>query len=60
MRVLHPLFVHLHVKPAWMLYRGAALLKLVGMSNKLRTGAALLLNRVFERDLSIVSPGRGT
>ncbi len=42
-------------RPAWMLYRGAYLLKLVGTKNKLRTGVTLLLNRIFERDLSLVS-----
>ena len=41
-------------KPAWMIYRGAYLLKLVGSKNKLRAGVTLLLNRIFERDLSMV------
>jgi len=41
-------------RPAWLMYRGAYLLKLVGTKNKLQAGMTLLLNRVFERDLSIM------
>jgi len=41
-------------RPAWMMYRGAYLLKLVGTKNKLQAGMTLLLNRIFERDLSIM------
>jgi len=41
-------------RPAWMMYRGAYLLKLVGTKNKLQAGVTLLLNRLFERDLSIM------
>ncbi len=44
-------------RPAWMIYRGAYLLKLVGPKNKLRAGMTLLLNRVFERDLSLIGSG---
>ncbi|MFQ5678156.1 MAG: NAD(P)/FAD-dependent oxidoreductase [Gemmatimonadota bacterium] len=40
--------------PAWAIYRLTYLLKLVGLQNKVRTAATLLLNRVFERDLSCV------
>jgi NADH dehydrogenase len=46
--------IQLRGRPAWMLYRGAYLLKLVGAKNKLRAAMSLLLNRVFERDLSVV------
>ncbi|MFQ5689482.1 MAG: NAD(P)/FAD-dependent oxidoreductase [Gemmatimonadota bacterium] len=40
--------------PAWVLYRATYLLKLVGLRNKVRTGVTLALNRIFERDLSLV------
>jgi len=46
--------IQLRGRPAWMLYRTAYLLKLVGAKNKLRAAMTLLLNRVFERDLSAV------
>ncbi|MFQ5891054.1 MAG: NAD(P)/FAD-dependent oxidoreductase [Gemmatimonadota bacterium] len=39
---------------AWAMYRATYLLKLVGTANKLRAGTTLLLNRLFERDLSWV------
>jgi len=41
-------------RPAWAIYRTAYLLKLVGLQNKVRAGMTLLLNRIFERDLSYV------
>lgn len=37
---------------AWTIYRTAYLLKLVGTKNKVRAGVTLLLNRLFERDLT--------
>lgn len=46
--------IQIRGRPAWMLYRSAYLLKLVGTRAKLQVGMTLLLNRVFERDLSIV------
>lgn len=39
---------------AWAVYRTAYLLKLVGTENKFRAATTLLLNRLFERDLSRV------
>ena len=41
---------------AWATYRGAYLLKMVGLKNKLRAGVTLGLNRLFERDLSVLDP----
>lgn len=40
--------------PAWALYRGTYILKMVGLKNKVRAGVTLLLNRLFERDLTAV------
>lgn len=40
---------------AWFLYRSTYLMKLVGAQSKARAAATLLLNRIFERDLSCVS-----
>lgn len=45
---------HIRGRPAWAAYRAAYLLKVVGLQNKVRTAATLLLNRVFERDLSCI------
>lgn len=39
---------------AWAVFRATYLLKLVGAQNKVRTATTLLLNRLFERDLSRV------
>lgn len=41
-------------RPAWAIYRMTYLLKLVGLQNKVRAASTLLLNHVFERDLSCV------
>jgi len=37
---------------AWWIYRAAYLLKLVGMQNKIRVMVTLLLNKLFERDIT--------
>ena len=37
---------------AWWLYRGAYLMKVVGVKNKVRILLNLALNRVFEPDIS--------
>lgn len=41
-------------RTAWAIYRGAYLLKMVGLENKLRAAVTLALNRMFERDLSVL------
>lgn len=46
--------------PAWMMYRSAYLMKLVGTRNKVRVALTLMLNQVFERDVATVGTrGRG-
>ncbi|MFQ5551019.1 MAG: NAD(P)/FAD-dependent oxidoreductase [Gemmatimonadales bacterium] len=37
---------------AWMIYRGAYLLKLVGMRNKVKVAITLMLNRIFGPDIA--------
>lgn len=42
-------------RAAWALYRATYLLKLVGLKNKFRAAFTLLLNRGFERNLTLIS-----
>jgi NADH dehydrogenase len=44
--------VRLTGRVAWWIYRMAYLLKLVGMQNKIRVMVTLLLNKLFERDIT--------
>jgi NADH dehydrogenase len=43
-------------RPAWLIYRTAYVLKMVGLRNKMHVAFTLALNRIFERDLSTVIP----
>ncbi|MEE9576355.1 MAG: hypothetical protein V3W35_02995, partial [Gemmatimonadota bacterium] len=43
-------------RPAWLIYRTAYILKMVGLRNKLQVAFTLALNRIFERDLTTVVP----
>lgn len=44
--------LHLSGRLAWWIYRTAYLLKLVGTQNKIRVMVTLLLNKLFERDIT--------
>lgn len=52
MALVDILGVRLSGRLAWWIYRGAYLLKLVGMKNKVRVLLTLALNRVFDPDIA--------
>jgi NADH dehydrogenase len=47
-------------RPAWLIYRTAYILKMVGLRNKLQVAFTLAMNRIFERDLTTVVPASST
>lgn len=45
---------------AWWMYRGAYVLKLIGMKNKVRVLVTLAINHIFEPDISAMTSWPGS